>query len=246
MNTGSDALLGIHHAALICSDYARSKDFYVRILGLRVLAENHRAARDSWKLDLALPDGGQLELFSFPRHRPAPAARRPRACATSRSGSLRWSRSSNAWPATAWTANRSAWTNTPAAASPSSPTPTACRWNCTKSVDGPGQIPSDGKGSDPIAATGNVIHAWIYRVDQGRHLPTAEGICQRWGGVGGQDRWRHGWRHRAPRVRALCLRSTASQAPERPAASGWAGPRSGVYGVSCPPTPPRHPTESRR
>jgi glyoxylase I family protein len=65
MTAASDALLGIHHAALICSDYARSKDFYVRILGLRVLAENHRAARDSWKLDLALPDGGQLELFSF-------------------------------------------------------------------------------------------------------------------------------------------------------------------------------------
>ena len=40
--------------------------------------------------------------------------------------------------------------------------------------------------------------AWIYCVDQGRHLPTATGICQRWGGVGGQDRWRHGWRHRAP------------------------------------------------
>ncbi len=40
-----------------------------------------------------------------------------------------------------------------------------------------------------------------------------------------------------PGVRALCLRSTASQAPERPAASGWAG--LGVYGVSCSPTPPR-------
>ncbi len=35
-----------------------------------------------------------------------------------------------------------------------------------------------------------------------------------------------------PWVRVLCLRSTASRAPERPAASGWAGPRSGVYGVS--------------
>ena len=30
-----------------------------------------------------------------------------------------------------------------------------------------------------------------------------------------------------PGVRALCLRSTASQAPERTAASGWAGPRKG-------------------
>ena len=36
-------------------------------------------------------------------------------------------------------------------------------------------------------------------VDQGRHLPTAAEICQRWGGVGCQDRWRHGWRHRASR-----------------------------------------------
>ncbi|AWH18177.1 hypothetical protein C1922_13135 [Stenotrophomonas sp. ZAC14D2_NAIMI4_7] len=39
--------------------------------------------------------------------------------------------------------------------------------------------------------------AWIYCVDQGRHLPTAAGICQRRGGVGGQDRRRHGWRLRA-------------------------------------------------
>ncbi len=85
VNTGSDALLGIHHAALICSDYARSKDFYVRILGLRVLAENHRAARDSWKLDLALPDG-PAGLFSFPHHHRAPAAPKPRACATSPGG----------------------------------------------------------------------------------------------------------------------------------------------------------------
>lgn len=64
----SDAspLIGIHHVALICADYVRSRDFYNRVLGLQVTAENHRAARDSWKLDLALPDGSQLELFSFP------------------------------------------------------------------------------------------------------------------------------------------------------------------------------------
>jgi glyoxylase I family protein len=77
MTTTTTGLLGIHHAALICSDYARSKDFYVRVLGLRILAENHRAARDSWKLDLALPDGGQLELFSFPAPPPRPS--RPEA-----------------------------------------------------------------------------------------------------------------------------------------------------------------------
>lgn len=71
-------LLRLHHAALICSDYARSRRFYTETLGLRVLAENHRAARDSYKLDLALPDGSQLELFSFPAPPPRPS--RPEAC----------------------------------------------------------------------------------------------------------------------------------------------------------------------
>jgi glyoxylase I family protein len=67
----------IHHVAVICADYAVSKRFYTDVLGLRVLAEHYREARDSWKLDLALPDGGQIELFSFP----APPARptRPEA-----------------------------------------------------------------------------------------------------------------------------------------------------------------------
>jgi len=62
----SSPLLGLHHVALICADYPRSRDFYVRVLGLTVLAEHYREARESWKLDLGLPDGGQLELFSFP------------------------------------------------------------------------------------------------------------------------------------------------------------------------------------
>lgn len=56
----------IHHVAIICSDYPRSKRFYTELLGLKVIAENYREARDSYKLDLALPDGGQVELFSFP------------------------------------------------------------------------------------------------------------------------------------------------------------------------------------
>ncbi len=59
-------LSGMHHVALICSDYARSKAFYCETLGLHILAEHYREARDSWKLDLQLPDGTQLELFSFP------------------------------------------------------------------------------------------------------------------------------------------------------------------------------------
>ncbi len=56
----------IHHVAIICSDYERSKHFYVVILGLKVLAENYRYERNSYKLDLVMPDGSQLELFSFP------------------------------------------------------------------------------------------------------------------------------------------------------------------------------------
>ncbi|WP_153343461.1 SMU1112c/YaeR family gloxylase I-like metalloprotein [Nocardia aurantia] len=56
----------IHHVAIIAADYRRSKVFYTEVLGLRVLAEHYRAERDSYKLDLALPDGSQLELFSFP------------------------------------------------------------------------------------------------------------------------------------------------------------------------------------
>ena len=59
-------LNGIHHVAIIYSDYEKSKDFYTRILGFKILAENYRADRDSYKLDLALADGTQVELFSFP------------------------------------------------------------------------------------------------------------------------------------------------------------------------------------
>lgn len=58
---------GFHHVAVICSNYARSKQFYTEVLGLQVLAENYRAARDSYKLDLQIPGGGQVELFSFPQ-----------------------------------------------------------------------------------------------------------------------------------------------------------------------------------
>jgi glyoxylase I family protein len=71
-------LARIHHAAIICSDYARSKHFYTQVLGLRVVAEAFREARDSYKLDLALPDGTQLELFSFPSPPPRPSY--PEAC----------------------------------------------------------------------------------------------------------------------------------------------------------------------
>ena len=56
----------VHHIAVICSDYPRSLDFYTCVLGLRVLAENYRAERQSYKTDLALGDDYVVELFSFP------------------------------------------------------------------------------------------------------------------------------------------------------------------------------------
>jgi len=58
--------LGVHHVAIICSDYERSKYFYTQVLGLSIIDEHYRVARDSWKLDLGMPDGSQVELFSFP------------------------------------------------------------------------------------------------------------------------------------------------------------------------------------
>ena len=66
-------LLRIHHAAIICSDYERSRRFYTDVLGLPVIGEHFREARQSWKLDLALPDGSQIELFSFPGAPPRPS-----------------------------------------------------------------------------------------------------------------------------------------------------------------------------
>ena len=69
---------GMHHVAIIASDYDRSRRFYHELLGLPILAETLRAERHSWKLDLALPDGSQLELFSFPAPPPRPS--RPEAC----------------------------------------------------------------------------------------------------------------------------------------------------------------------
>ena len=66
-------LNSIHHAAIICSDYEKSKHFYISILGLEVIAENYRQERDSFKLDLKFPNGGQIELFSFPNSPPRPS-----------------------------------------------------------------------------------------------------------------------------------------------------------------------------
>lgn len=71
-------LKGLHHIAIICSDYPRSKDFYVRILGFEVIREVYRPERKSYKLDLELQGGYLIELFSFPD--PPARVSRPEAC----------------------------------------------------------------------------------------------------------------------------------------------------------------------
>lgn len=56
----------IHHIAVICSNYEKSKDFYIRILGLKPIREVYREERDSYKLDIEVNGEYQIELFSFP------------------------------------------------------------------------------------------------------------------------------------------------------------------------------------
>jgi glyoxylase I family protein len=56
----------IHHIAIICSNYEKSKEFYTEILGLTPKNEVYRKERDSYKLDLEVNGQYQIELFSFP------------------------------------------------------------------------------------------------------------------------------------------------------------------------------------
>ncbi|WP_167597465.1 VOC family protein [Leeuwenhoekiella sp. ZYFB001] len=56
----------IHHIAIICSDYAKSKAFYTEVLGLEIIKETYREERKSYKLDLALNGTYCIELFWFP------------------------------------------------------------------------------------------------------------------------------------------------------------------------------------
>jgi glyoxylase I family protein len=56
----------VHHIAIICSDYAKSKQFYTEVLGLKIVREVYREQRQSYKLDLEVGDLYQIELFSFP------------------------------------------------------------------------------------------------------------------------------------------------------------------------------------
>jgi glyoxylase I family protein len=69
---------GIHHIAIICSDYDRSKHFYTQLLGFPIIQETYRAQRNSYKLDLQVSENAQIELFSFSNPPKRPST--PEAC----------------------------------------------------------------------------------------------------------------------------------------------------------------------
>ena len=68
----------IHHIAIICSNYEVSKKFYTEVLGLNIIREVYREARQSYKLDLAIGEHYVIELFSFPDSPERPS--RPESC----------------------------------------------------------------------------------------------------------------------------------------------------------------------
>jgi len=68
----------IHHVAIICSDYDKSKKFYTDILGFPIINETFREHRNSYKLDLQVGNNNQIELFSFPN--PPSRINSPEAC----------------------------------------------------------------------------------------------------------------------------------------------------------------------
>ncbi len=70
-------LNSIHHIAIIASNYDVSKNFYVNILGFKIIRENYRKDRDSYKLDLKIGDS-EIELFSIPNAPKRPSY--PEAC----------------------------------------------------------------------------------------------------------------------------------------------------------------------
>lgn len=67
----------VHHIAIICSDYEKSKKFYTEVLGLEIIQEIFRKERQSYKLDLSLNGQYIIELFSFPN--PPKRVSRPEA-----------------------------------------------------------------------------------------------------------------------------------------------------------------------
>ena len=70
-------LKAIHHIAIIVSDYAVSREFYVDKLGFEVIRENYRPERNDWKLDLRC---GDIELEIFGKRDALTRPSYPEAC----------------------------------------------------------------------------------------------------------------------------------------------------------------------
>lgn len=70
-------LKSMHHIAIIVSNYEVSKNFYVNLLGFKIIRENYRKERNSYKLDLKLGDS-EIELFSM--NNPPARPTHPEAC----------------------------------------------------------------------------------------------------------------------------------------------------------------------
>lgn len=60
-------LQALHHVAIIVSDYKKSKEFYVDLLGFEVIRENYRPERNDHKLDLKFGNS-ELEIFAMPNN----------------------------------------------------------------------------------------------------------------------------------------------------------------------------------
>ena len=71
-------LKNVHHIAIICSDYERSKTFYTEVLGCSIVLETFRKERNSYKLDLTVNGTYIIELFSFVNPPARPSG--PEAC----------------------------------------------------------------------------------------------------------------------------------------------------------------------
>ena len=53
----------IHHIAVICSDKDAALRFYHDVLGFPITRSNYREGRRDWKIDLAINETTELELF---------------------------------------------------------------------------------------------------------------------------------------------------------------------------------------
>ena len=58
----------IHHIAIISSNKDAALHFYHELLGLPIIRENYRSERDDWKIDLAINETTELELFVMKNH----------------------------------------------------------------------------------------------------------------------------------------------------------------------------------